>query len=132
MPSASPASALSFLLERTRHVNRIRGLLALHGIREVKGPMGAATGPRPCARSALATARALALNVRCWDGLMSLFIADLVKVFGRRPSPVARLGMGRRTETAQARTRGDQPTLWGFEDSDTRVQVARQLPSVAG
>jgi hypothetical protein len=41
-------------------------------------------------------------------------------------------GTGRRTETAQARIRGDQPTLWGFEDSDTHVQVTRQLPSGAG
>ena len=30
----------------------------------------------------------------------------MVKVFGCRPSQVARARMGRRTETAQARTRG--------------------------
>jgi hypothetical protein len=32
--------------------------------------------------------------------------SDMVKVFGCRPSQVAREGMGRRTETVQARTRG--------------------------
>ena len=30
----------------------------------------------------------------------------MVKVFGRRPSQVAHVGIGRRTETAHARTRG--------------------------
>jgi hypothetical protein len=36
-----------------------------------------------------------------------------VKVFGCRPSPVARLGMGRRTKTAQARTRGVAAMVYG-------------------
>ena len=40
-------------------------------------------------------------------------MTDSVKVFGRRPSPVARLGMGRRTKTAQARTRGDAAMVYG-------------------
>ena len=37
----------------------------------------------------------------------------MVKVFGRRPSQVARLGLGRRTETAQARTRGAAAMVYG-------------------
>ena len=34
------------------------------------------------------------------------WMTRMVKVFGRRPSKVAREARGRRTETAQARTRG--------------------------
>jgi hypothetical protein len=38
---------------------------------------------------------------------------DMVKVFGCRPATIERLGMGRRTETAHARTRGDARSFYG-------------------
>ena len=40
-------------------------------------------------------------------------MSGMVKVFGCRPSQVARAGMGRRTETAQARTRGALVRCYG-------------------
>ena len=40
-------------------------------------------------------------------------MAGLVKVFGCRPSQVERAAWGRRTETAQARTRGTQVRRYG-------------------
>ena len=40
-------------------------------------------------------------------------MAEMVKVFGCRPSPVARVGMGRRTKTAQAGTRGAAAMVYG-------------------
>jgi len=45
--------------------------------------------------------------------------ADLVKVFGRRPSQVEGDAWGRRTETAQARTRGVLVRRYG----DLRILV---------
>ena len=41
-------------------------------------------------------------------------MADMVKVFGCRPSLAAGLGVGRRTETAQVRTRGDERDVMGI------------------
>ena len=41
-------------------------------------------------------------------------MTGMVKVFGRRPLQAARLGMGRRTETAHARTRGDRRDVMGI------------------
>ena len=40
--------------------------------------------------------------------------AEMVKVFGCRPSLVAGLDVGRRTETAQVRTRGDERDVMGI------------------
>ena len=40
-------------------------------------------------------------------------VTDMVKVFGCRPSQVTRRGMGRRTKTAQARTRGAAAMVYG-------------------
>jgi len=37
----------------------------------------------------------------------------MVKVFGCRPAEIERLGVGRRMETAHARTRGDAFTVYG-------------------
>src|SRR5258708_1027910 len=59
-------------------------------------------------------------------------MARLVKVFGCRPSQVARLGTGRRTETAHVRTRGQRARrLWGFEESGAALQEARRPRSAA-
>ena len=48
----------------------------------------------------------------------------MVKVYGYRPSQVAGLGAGRRTETAQARTRGVERCRYG----DLGAERRRRLP----
>jgi hypothetical protein len=71
-------------------------------------------------------------RVRLQDAWQAGSMTDAVKVFGCRPSLVAGLGVGRRTETAQVRTRGGtSATLWGFEDSGVAAAVARRLCSEA-
>jgi len=54
----------------------------------------------------LLNVRFLALGGKC-------YMAEMVKVFGRRPSQFAGVGTGRRTETAQARTRGAMSRHYG-------------------
>jgi hypothetical protein len=63
--------------------------------------MGSGNFMRPSAH------RQRLLNVRYRDQEPNRRASWFVKVFGRRPSQVAGLSKGRRTETAQARTRGD-------------------------
>src|SRR5271169_1048457 len=63
----------------------------------------------------------------------SMPVADMVKVSGRRPSQVAGLGTGRRTETAHVRTRGQRAMrLWGFEDCRAVVHTLRAQRRGAG
>jgi hypothetical protein len=60
-------------------------------------------------------------------------VTEMVKVSGRRPSQVAGLGTGRRTETAHVRTRGQRAMrLWGFEDFRAVVHTLRAQRRGAG
>jgi hypothetical protein len=53
-------------------------------------------------------------------------VTDMVKVFGRRPPQVARLGTGPAYgNRPSTKPRGRSATLWGFEDSATPVWVTR-------
>ena len=55
----------------------------------------------------------------------------MVKVYGCRPSQVAGLSAGRRTETAQARTRGVERCRYGDLGTERRLRLpdgGRPLP----
>ena len=56
----------------------------------------------------------------------------MVKVFGRRPAQVARLGTGAGVrKPPMHEPAATSAMLWGFEDSAAPVQVAQRAQSVA-
>jgi hypothetical protein len=61
------------------------------------------------------------IYVRFREANRSPTTTGMVKVFGCRPSQVARLGTGRRTETAHVRTRGQRARRYG----DLRIPLQR-------
>jgi len=68
---------------------------------------------------ALSRLKAVSANVSFGDCLIGASVTALVKVFGCRPSQTEREAWGRRTETAQARTRGVLVRRYG----DLRILV---------
>src|SRR3984885_6699287 len=73
--------------------------------------------------------RQTVLNVPLGVRLIGRPAAGMVKVFGRRPLQVVREAWGRRTETAQARTRGAAATVYGDFDFCSVKVVAKPVQS---